>query len=539
MSIRKGMIVAALGVFTSGLAWAQTNEDPVLNLMVRKGLVTQAEADQARSEAKQELDNKPASSVFSLTNPSIQNLQFYGDGRLRFDSLAQNNNNPNSKNVQDRYRYRLRFGLDYIYSDKLKAGFELVSGTADDSNNQTMGATFTQAPISVGKVYLQYKPTDWATGVVGKFTNPWYTTTDMTYSFDLNPEGAAEIFDWTFPFGGGASAPVSDPKDAKDAKTLSPTYTSSGQALSVGLTLVQYDYITSNQSSAITQAGLIQNNSNVGIIGAQIPVQWNFTKDFDIKVVPGFTFYTSGGNTNYQGGVPTNYSNGGTPAGPVYAYGTANSSSDPVFLSPREADDLNIVSAPGEVDFKVDNIDVRPYWDFDWNVTGKQRVQNVYLEPGAAFTSPANGGTATNGYGSVLPSGATSTQAAINSQNKDLGDNIAWAAGLQIGKNKKKGDFSVLGEFRQIGLGSVDQNINGTDFANSYTNQEGVKAAAAYNFTDFLTATVTFYDTWNYKNNLYSDLSGKATGAPDAGTTQYLISQKSLQRVQVDLGWKF
>src|ERR1700722_2330078 len=105
MSIRKGIIVAALGVFTSGLAWGQTNEDPVLNLMVRKGLVTQAEADQARSEAKQELDNKPASSVFSLTNPSIQNLQFYGDGRLRFDSLAQNNNNPNSKNVQDRYRY--------------------------------------------------------------------------------------------------------------------------------------------------------------------------------------------------------------------------------------------------------------------------------------------------------------------------------------------------------------------------------------------------------------------------------------------------
>ena len=525
-------IVALCGVTFIQTKPAFAQDSALIDALVKKGVLSNAEADDIRANEEKEYNTTAASKL--ALGDYIKKITFYGDGRLRYDSLAQTNNNPNSKNVQDRFRYRLRFGIDYNYSDNLKGGLELESSTTDDSGNQTMGATFTKASINVGKVYLQYAPTDWLTLTGGKFSNPWYSTTDMTYSFDLNPEGAAEIFNWTIPLD-GSSAPVTDPKDVK-AIVSAPSV----QSLTVGLNLVQYDYITANQSSAITQGGIIQSNINVGIIGSQIPITWKIAKDLSVKVVPGFTFYTAGGNTNFQGGVPVNYTNGGTPPGPDYAYGTANSSSDPVFYSPREADDLNIVSVPGEVDFKVANIPFRPYWDFDWNVTGRQRVQDVYLEPGGTYTSPANGNPANNfGFGSVLPAGAHSTLAAINAQNKDLGDNVAWAAGLQIGQNKKKGDWSILGEFRQIGLGAVDQNINGTDYADSYANQEGIKTAAAYNFTDAVTGTVTFYDTWNYKNNLYKDLSGNALGAPVAGTTQYLVSEKSLQRVQVDLGWKF
>jgi len=84
----------------------------------------------------------------------------------------------------------------------------------------------------------------------------------------------------------------------------------------------------------------------------------------------------------------------------------------------------------------------------------------------------------------------------------------------------------------------VDQDINGTDYADSYANQQGFKLSTAYNFTDFLTGTVTFYDTWDYKRGLYQSLGGN-TATPSTGTTQYLVSAKSVQRVQVDLGWKF
>ena len=129
--------------------------------------------------------------------------------------------------------------------------------------------------------------------------------------------------------------------------------------------------------------------------------------------------------------------------------------------------------------------------------------------------------------------------AAAKAKNSDLSDPLAWALGLQVGHSKKKGDWSGLVEFRQIGLGAVDQNINGTDFADSYANQQGFKLSLAYNFTDFLLGTVTFYDTWDYKRNLYQSIGGSRTVVPTAGTTPYLVSAKSVERVQVDLGWKF
>jgi hypothetical protein len=303
----------------------------------------------------------------------------------------------------------------------------------------------------------------------------------------------------------------------------------------VGLTSVQYLYINGNESTPGTTANLGINNNDVQIIGNQIPVTWKINKDLSLKVAPGFTFYTGGGNTNYDSGVPVNYGGSGTPTNQSYYYGTFNSSNDPVFVSPREADDLNVFSAPGEFDFKVANIPFRPYWDFDWNITGKQRVQNVYL----------------NATGSQ-PNATGATVASVQNQNQALGDNVAWAAGLQIGQNKKKGDWALLGEFRQIGLGSVDPDINGTDFADSYMNQQGLKFSGVYNFTDFLTGTITFYDTWAYKSNLYQALGGSTVAAPKAiaadngsttanngVSTQGLVAEKSLQRIQVDLGWDF
>jgi hypothetical protein len=515
-----------LGLLTTTGLRAQTHDDPVLDLMVKKGLVTQAEADGAKAEEAQEAENKaPAASRIQLSTPGIQKLVFYGDGRLRFENIDQHNHYE-ALTLTDRERYRLRFGADYYYSDHLKAGFELESGNTGDSANQTFGGEFAKSSINVGKIYLQYQPVDWLTAVAGKFSNPWYTTTDMVYSFDLNPEGGAELFNYTIPLGGGSSTFTSG-NDPKDLKQVSEP--SEGGSLTIGLNAVQYIYVGGNESTVT--AGL--NNNDVFIIGNQIPITWKVNKDFLVKIAPGFTFYTGGGNTNFDSGVATSTSNtsGGTtpattngvPASTYFA--TANSSVDPVFISPKEADDLAIFSAPGEFNFNVAGIPFRPYWDFEYNTEGHTRIQNVYMQP-----------TGTAGSGGI----GTGVTAAAASQNQALTDNIAWAAGLQVGANKKKGDWSALGEFRQIGLGAVDQNINGTDYADSFANQEGFKLASAYNFTDFLTATVTFYDTWDYKKGLYQSLGG-TTASPTATTasTLNLVGEKAEQRLQVDLGWKF
>ena len=198
------------------------------------------------------------------------------------------------------------------------------------------------------------------------------------------------------------------------------------------------------------------------------------------------------------------------------------------------------MSAPGEIDYKLFGKGLRTYWDFNWNTTARERVQNVYLGQGGPFAATVGSAA---GYGNdpgnsaLAPTAAT--VARLKKQNQQLGDGVAWAIGEQISDNKKKGDWSLLGEFRQVGLGALDPNTNGTDFANSYQNQQGIKIQGIYNFTDFLTLGVTYYNTWDYKNGLFQDLNAGSNAKPNAGSTQYLVSQSSMQRVQVDLGWKF
>jgi len=528
-SVTKRMLALA-GVLAIGLVAARAQSDgALLDALVKKGVLSDKEAEDIRADETKDYSKTSASKL--AIGDYVKKLQFYGDGRLRFDAYGQQFQYKGNS-VNDRERYRLRFGLIYSYSDNLSAGFELRSGTADDTANQTMGGMFTDASINVSKIYLQYKPIDSLTLIAGKFTQPLYTTTDMMWSNDLTPEGGAETFSYTIPLGGG-SAPVRDPKDAK---SMAPA-AASDSSLTVGWVGGQYIYVNNNESNQTVPFST--NNNDVFVIANQLPITWKVDNDLTVKVVPGFQFYTGGGNTNYDGGVPVNYNNTGTPAAPTFVYGTANSSNDPVFTSPNEADDLNILSAPGEIDYKLFNQSFRTYWDFDWNITANQRVQNVYLGPGGKFTAVPAGAAAPSvatAYGFSPTGGAT--QAHVRSQNQNLTDGVAWVIGEQIGQNKKKGDWSLLGEFRQLGLGSVDPNTNGTDFANSYLNQQGIKIQGAYNFTDFFTGTVTYYNSWDYKNGLYNDLNGSNAKAA-VGTTQYLVSQSSMQRIQVDLGWKF
>jgi hypothetical protein len=163
--------------------------------------------------------------------------------------------------------------------------------------------------------------------------------------------------------------------------------------------------------------------------------------------------------------------------------------------------------------------------------------------------------------------GLSGAQAAVNNttlkQNQGLGDNVAWLAGLQVGQNKKKGDWSIKGDFRQVGLGALDPNENDSDWGDSFLNQQGVKIQSTYNFTDFLTGSITYYNTWNYKQNLLDASSsgqnpgtlpltsngtayngygtGGATTNPNGGGTNLnsLVGANTTQRVQVDLQWKF
>ncbi|MCE0524222.1 MAG: putative porin [Methylacidiphilales bacterium] len=505
-------VFAITGALALGLTALKAQTDSaLLDALVKKGVLTEKEADDIRANEAKDYATTPAAKL-GISN-SVTKLTLYGDVRYRYeyaDEKAQSTtNNPSAgttnaagNNIVERSRYRLRVGVDFNFTDNFTAGFELETGTANDSANQTFGSAYEKAAINVGLAYLQWKPVDWLTLTGGKQRNPLYTT-DLVWDPDINPEGASEVMTWTFPLGGEA-APVGDPKEVGSLSTGS----SSDESLTIGLTALQGIYAENSGFNSPHVAG--QNNQNVWQFVEQVPVQFNFDKSTFVKIVPGFDTYTSGGN-NGPGNGPTPEAGGGTQA----------------FMADNAADDLAIITAPGEFDWKAFNQPFKFYWDFAANLNGKARVQDVYL---------------------VVTPGLTPNAATFHTQNqnRDLADNIAWLAGLQVGQNKKKGDWSIKADYRVVGLGSVDPNLNDSDWADSFLNQQGVKVQSTYNFTDFLTGTITVYDTWDYKSNLFSgqNTSQLQVGNPTnvSGTTAGLIglaAASQVQRVDVDLQWKF
>jgi hypothetical protein len=566
MNTKTTRAYALAGALALGLNAAQAQTDSaLLDALVKKGVLSGREAADIRASEEKDASVPAASKL--IISDYIKSLKLYGDVRFRYEYLDENPQSGTAltgagvpaapavqrshDNVLERYRYRLRVGLDAVFTDNFQGGFELESNTANDSANQSFGNGFGKFGAEIGLVYLQWKPTDWLTLVGGKQRNPLYTT-DLTWDPDINPEGGAELASWTFPLGGGGEAPMHDSKDMKDMKMMAPA-PADEMSITVGFTAAQLIYAdnqeyntpasTETATSAVGTAGPagIADRTDVWQFVEQIPVQFNFNKSTFIKVAPGFDSYTNGGNS----GIPGSFTNGTT--------GSVSWTGGNVlgFYGPGAADDLEIFQAPGEFDFKAANIPFKVYWDFDLNTDGKSRVQDILLGADNPKVTTTVGG---------LTAGAAATNRATLAQNRDLGDNVAWLAGVQVGVNKKKGDWSIRSDFRQIGLGAIDPNENDSDWGDSFLNQQGIKVSSTYNFTDFLTGTVTFYDTWNYKSALLDGTAGQlpgtlpltgngaasngyATGsstaaAPGTGLGS-LVGENATERVDVDLQWKF
>jgi len=561
-------MLAFAGVLALGLSAAKAQEDgALLDALVKKGVLSDQEAQNIRASEEKDYSTTAADKI--AISDYVQKIRFYGDVRFRYEyidekpqasvplaSTGLRTTGPLSpNNTLERYRYRLRTGVDVTFTDNFTGGFELESNTAGDSANQSFGNGFSKASANIGLVYLQWKPTDWLTLVGGKQHNPLYTT-NLTWDPDINPEGGAEILNWTFPIGGSGTAAAQDPKDMKSI--VAPVF-GSDESLSIGLTAAQWIYpdnqeynvatstaagsATATSGSAGTQPGSFADSKDVWQFVEQVPVQFNFNKSTFIKVVPGFDTYTSGGSS----GIPSSFYNG-TSGDTSFTGGDTLS-----FYGPAIADDLEIFQAPGEVDWKVGTIPFKFYWDFDLNTEGKDRVQDVLFGADNQLVTTTKGG-------------ASTAQVAANNhtiaENRALGDNVAWMAGLQVGQNKKKGDWSIKGDFRQVGLGAIDPNENDSDWGDSFLNQQGIELSASYNFTDFLLGTVTFYDTWAYKNDLLNGSSGQVPGSlpltgngtasngygtggattnPSGGNANLnsLVGAHDTQRLQADLQWKF
>jgi len=138
---------------------------------------------------------------------TFKNLKFTGDLRLRYEAFDYTSGSAAETDPQNRFRFRLRTGLEKKFNDEWKAGFALASGgTTGDvtSTNTTFDSNFIPKDIYIDKAFATYTPNWGKKGPIekteitgGKFKNPFENgSSDMVWDRDVSPEGIYEKFDF-------------------------------------------------------------------------------------------------------------------------------------------------------------------------------------------------------------------------------------------------------------------------------------------------------------------------------------------------------
>jgi polyhydroxyalkanoate synthesis regulator phasin len=199
--------LAACWLLAAGsLGLGQQSHDPLLDLMIQKGMITREEARKVQAEADANLTNAVKQAMSSMDskwdlNKAVKKLELYGDVRVRYEQRQAVTPVGTSMEL-DRFRYALRLGLRGDLFDDVYFGLRLETSTNPRSPWVTFGSSSpdpfgkSNSGINVGQAYLGWRAGDWLDITAGRMPNPLYTT-PMVWDPDLNPEGAAERLKYT------------------------------------------------------------------------------------------------------------------------------------------------------------------------------------------------------------------------------------------------------------------------------------------------------------------------------------------------------
>ena len=233
----KKLTLAAVAVCFAlgGTAARAQDAGALLDLLVKKRLITDQEAEEVRADLIKESASTSAGK-WKLSTP-ITELELYGDVRLRYNYVGGETKDrgpvaspgagvagTNDWTERSRERYRLRLGLRGTLMNDWFFGIRLETNQNPRSTNVTFGADSSSSSpggggpfakgddgINVGQAYAGYKGFPDFTFTGGKMPNPLITTR-MVWDPDINPEGLAEQWKHTFTFnlggGGGEAAPT-------------------------------------------------------------------------------------------------------------------------------------------------------------------------------------------------------------------------------------------------------------------------------------------------------------------------------------------
>ena len=461
----KKLTFAAVTFFFAFTGAASRGQDAgaLLDLLVKKKLITDQEAEEVRTELVQE-SASTAAGKWKLSTP-ITELELYGDVRLRYESrggrLPSNfqfrQDNQNDWYERYRNRYRLRVGVRGTLADDWFFGLRLETNTDPRSTNVTFGADANNGPfaknddgIFVGQAYFGYTgfPDFKFTG--GKMPQPLITT-PLLWDDDINPEGLAQQWKHTFTFnlGGGGGAAQSYGKDGKAVVAKSEPFK---LKLDVFANFAQFVYDDENPENPIGPDPTLPSNTPGGQAGQKIPLAdaymlaWQvgarltFPNSVYVQLAPTLYNYTGNGDTF---NVHFNGDPGGNQTG---------------------INSLLIFDMPGELGWKLWGLPMRIFGDFAVNLEADDR---------AAAVGHAGSG----------------------------GSRYAWELGLGVGQLKAKNDWEIRAWWQHQEQFSLDPNLVDSDIFDARLNLQGIAVKAGYMLADAISLNLTYSYGWRVNGN--------------------------------------
>jgi hypothetical protein len=466
---------------------------PLLDLFVKKGFVTQEEADQVKAEAAAEQTNQDATMEAEMAklnkwkiSDGIEKIELFGDVRVRYEDREAKS--PSYQNIDmQRERYALRIGLRGTLLDDFYFGLRLETSSNPRSSWVTMGGSSgpygkSAAGIDVGQAYIGWRGENWLDITLGKMPNPLYTTT-MVWSGSINPEGAAEHFKYTV---GEADF-----------------FATFGQFI--------YQNLSPNNASGNlgVNGGFGQTVPNIYQLAWQGGLTYRLTDRLSAKAAATIYQYfglqpsttTSGSSTApYYSDA---YVGQGTYAGPGssfpvngYSGNTLNGSSIPGYSSqgyPNNQVGINkllVMEVPAEINYKFDKLTARIFGDYAYNFEGNQRAEAASAGYGVYLANNPGGSPATIGTFAPQTSQVRAYQVGfgLGSSNVVYGQ----TQGLVYGTSSAKNAWEFRTYWQHIEQYSLDPNLLDTDFFNGDENMQGVYVAFAYGFTANVIGTVRY-----------------------------------------------
>lgn len=368
----------------------------------------------------------------------LKDLKQSGDLRLRYEAFHYGSGAPTETDDRNRFRYRLRWGLEKKFSDEMKAGFGLASGEGPTSSGATAGSAavnsdptstnttfdnnFNFKPIYIEKAYGTYNPKflskkgilDKTEISAGKMNNPFEKgSSDMVWDRDVKPEGIYEKFDWSL--------------INSENLTLS-AYTTFGQ------------FVLDEDATAGSDANLFAYQMGFN------PVVYTPFFERPVDILQAFSLYDY---SNYAR--KSNFIIGGASL----AGGNPNADS---LTTELDAGKFKVIEYYSEIAVYPHGLPVRFHMDIAGN--------------------PAE---------EVDPTRSISES------------NIAAGFGVKLGGIVKKGDWELGYAFKRIGANSVVGAFNDSDFGDGHSGRVGSVIKGAYALTDVisLNGAMFFVDNLN------------------------------------------